>query len=691
MNSIPYLFSDLSSFSNIIKKDLDLLKRIVPDSRVIDLLLHKPSKIIDRSLTLNIKEKKNKELITVVATPIEYNMPLTNYGKKSPYKIKCITDNNIPIVISFFNSNSGYLRKLLPIGIKKIISGNIYTQSDKLYISHPDKILPISALSNKEFQKEVVYPLTTGLTNYKLCNIIHSTLNYIPDIPEWIPKRTIQKNNWSSFKTTIHKLHAVKKPEDILSNSDAISRLAYDEMLAYQLVVKRLHKTTSQKPGIIIKGNKKLQDIILSKVGFELTAGQKKVIEEIQDDQNLPSVMIRLLQGDVGSGKTIVALLCMVNAIEAGYQATLITPTEILATQHFKWIESVCKDSGINIALLTGKTKTKDKKILIEKLAEGKINLLIGTHALLQHTVQFNNLAIAVIDEQHKFGVEQREILVNKGNGTDILLISATPIPRTLTLTIYGEISCSILKDKPKHKQAIHTSVMQIHKVLAVIKRIKESGAKAYWVCPLIEDNANTTITSVEERFKSLQEHFHEEIAMLHGKMDAITKENIINNFHSGQIKILLATTVIEVGIDNKDATIIVIEGIERFGLAQLHQLRGRVGRGSQKSYCILLYNKLTTNSKKRMQIMKETEDGFLIAEEDLKIRREGDLIGKKQSGIPDFKFIDIWEHKNIIKSASEQANEIINIDPTLTLPTHDSLKILLEIFNYHHKDTLTN
>ena len=663
------IFNCLSSLPGISDKVIVNLKRLLPNTKIIDLLLHRPINLIERRKVDKLIEIRPGDIITI---PVQVIQHQPSQRKHSPYKvIGEAVDGQLTLV--FFHANKHYLSKLLPLNSKKIISGKM----EKLYtITHPDYI----ADSYADIRNiEPVYPLTRGITNRMLINFITKALNYLPDLPEWIEQETLDRNNWLSWKETIINLHNPKNRYDLVHHAE---RLAYDEFFAYQLQLQMTRYNKQQQKGQAMQGDGLLRKYLLDKLPFQLTTGQKQVISEILQDQSKSQKMIRLLQGDVGSGKTVVALFAILNVVECGMQAAFMAPTETLAIQHAEWIQSLVGDK-IRVELLTG--KSKDKKQISKELASATIKILIGTHALFQDKVTFNNLALVIVDEQHRFGVKQRAKLYNKGDNVDLLLMSATPIPRTLNLTLYGDIDCSILSEKPQNRLPVITSIIKkdnLEKVIDSVSNAINNEAKVYWVCPLIKESEKIDMMAAMERFDHLSSIFREKVGLAHGQMKQQERHDIILKFKSGEIKILVATTVIEVGLDITDANIMVIENAERFGLSQLHQLRGRVGRGNQQSYCILLYNNASKITYQRLKIIKESNNGFYIAEQDLKFRGGGEMVGYKQSGSPNFRFINLQEESTIpMTDILYKAQQIINCDPTLE--GKKELCSLLTMFNY--------
>ena len=665
------LFSNIISIKGIGPKYAKLIERLC-GKYIVDLIFHKPAAYIDRRNNPKICDLKNDTIATLIVK-IDSHTPAFN--KRMPYRITC-SDESGQISIVYFNMRGPYIKKILPIGSKRVISGKIETYKDSFQMTHPHHIADI-----KEFDKiksiECIYPLTAGLTSRSIQKAINSSLEITDELPEWIPESVLKSNNWISWSRSVKKLH---NPDKIYENhsSPHLERLVFDELLSHQLTI-RLIKNKINK----IKGNKLEQKGILTEklktlLDFKLTNDQIKSIDEISDDLNSENKMLRLLQGDVCSGKTIVALFSILQSIENNKRSVLMAPTELLAEQHFNTINIYANELGLTCSLITSSTR---------KNHNFDSDILIGTHALFQESVEFVDIGIVVIDEQHKFGVHQRILLSEKvGNECDILLMTATPIPRTLELASYGDMDISKIHEKPKNRKNIITKSVNINKVedlkLALRKKIK-NNEKIYWVCPLVDDSEKLALQSVNSRLSDLRNCFNEgEVDMVHGQMSQDQKNKIMANFSSGNTKILIATSVIEVGIDDPDATVMIIENAERYGLSQLHQLRGRVGRGKNQSSCILLfYGPLSETAKRRIKIMKETNDGFKIAEEDLDIRGSGEILGSRQSGIPEFKLSNLDIHKHLLEMAREEALNIVNTDPTLKTDRGKALKILLHLF----------
>lgn len=673
------LFSEINSLNGVGSKTEKLVSNLCGD-KIVDLIWHLPSSIVDRTYSPPLINARIGAICTIKVKVLEHIEPKT---KKQPYKIIC-TDGTDQLTLSFFRAYPETLRRNLPEGGERIVSGKLESFNGTLQMNHPDYVGPVSDL-DKIKGIEAVYPLTGGVTNKMLNKIIKQALAKIPKMPEWMDIPHQKSLNLPSFNEAILKAHNPQNENDLLSISPARTRLAYDELLANQLALAIVREKVKKQEGREIKGNGMLRKKVLELLPFELTDSQVKVLSEINADQASKFRMLRLLQGDVGSGKTIVALLTMLNAVECGTQAAIMAPTEILAKQHLETIQPLCEEIGIRAELLTGRTKGKARTKILQDLEDGQIDILIGTHALFVESVTFKDLACVVVDEQHRFGVHQRLALSNKGNRPDILVMTATPIPRTLVLTAYGDMEYSKIDQPPKGRKPVDTRVLPVSKMQEVISGLKrkiDEGCRAYWVCPLVEESEKVDLAAAVERFETLKKVFDEDVGLVHGKMKEKEKDAVMERFKSGELKVLVATTVIEVGVNVPEATIMVIEHAERFGLSQLHQLRGRIKRGFQASTCILLYAyPLSETSRQRLNTMRETEDGFLIAEKDLELRGGGEILGTRQSGFCEFKIADMEVHKNLLLTANKDAKLILELDPNLETPRGQALRILLYLF----------
>ncbi len=648
-----YLLSDLSSLKGVGTKTQNLLKK-KNINNLFDLLWKLPKSYTDRSLSSKIKDLKIGEIQTVTIIPQKYNFPRI---RKLPNRVLC-SDETGEIDCIFFNSYEGYIKKILPLGKEITVSGKIGHFRNKYQIANPKYISEDSSLIKQTHNK---YSLTEGISEKIYNKILNQIINNLPVFSEWHSKSILSKFKNISWNSSIKELH---KPQNIGNyKSNFYQRLAFDEIFSTFLVNSEIRKKIKRikKKNKIINVNK--QNSLIDKLDFSLTDDQQKSLNEINKDLSSPNKMFRLLQGDVGSGKTIVSLLAAINTINSGFQVAFMAPTEILARQHFNLAKKLFP-KNINIALISGKSEYKVKKQILQKLENNKIDIIFGTHAIFQKKVIFKKLGLIIIDEQHKFGVNQRKKLSDKGGSNcDVLLMTATPIPRTLTMTIYGDMDISIIREKPKNRKPIKTYSkleVKIEDVLKFIRKEINLGNQIFWVCPLIEESKKLDHSSAVKKYEYLESKFPNQVSLLHGKTDVDEKNEILNNFLNNKFKILVSTTIIEVGIDFPNANTIIIENANKFGLSQLHQLRGRVGRGDKDSTCILMFkSNLSENAKKRIKILKDTNDGFLISEEDMKLRGFGDILGFKQSGVKNFKLADPIQNSDLFLLAEKEMRRI--------------------------------
>ena len=652
-------------------------------ARVVDLMLHAPSGLIDRSFRPTLSQLPEHGIITLEVEIGKHHRP-PRHNKRVPYKVDCFDDTG-SLSLVFFHAHAEYLLKTLPPGETRFISGRIEWFNGLPQISHPDHIL-----TAEDFAKmpsiEPVYPLTAGVSPKILAKAIKASLGALPELDEWQDGAWLGQRHWPDFNTAVDTLHHPGSAPDLEPDAPARARLAYDELLANQLALALVRRRMKRASGRALRGDGEMSEKILTNLPYSLTATQRQSIEEIHTDMAKPERMMRLLQGDVGSGKTIVALLALARAVEAGCQGALMVPTDLLARQHFTNLEPLARQAGIRLELLTGREKGKAREAVLGRLASGETGILVGTHALFQQGVEFGDLALVVIDEQHRFGVHQRLALQAKaGDATDLLVMTATPIPRTLSLTLYGDMDVSRLTEKPAGRQPIDTLVLPLQRLGEVVDGIERaiaSGQRAYWVCPLVEDSELVDLAAAEDRFAALDTRLAGQVGLVHGRMKGSEKDAVMQRFKDGAISVLVSTTVIEVGMDVPEATIMIIENAERFGLAQLHQLRGRVGRGAGKSRCLLLYQEpLGETAHGRLKIMRETEDGFVIAEEDLRLRGSGELLGTRQSGVPTFRLANLIEHGDLLAAARDDVELILARDELLTTPRGEALRTLLYLF----------
>lgn len=658
------LFQPFNAFIKLSDRVEKVIKKLMGD-RFIDVALYTPYRMEKRVFYKRLNDIQEGDLSTLILTVQQHEFPT---HRRQPVKI-VLSDGFEHLYVQYFQGHRAYLKTKYPIGKKVLISGKIEKKSLFYTLSHPD-FVGDEKDQKKWIGEQPIYSLTAGMNQNFIQRFVGQIVDKITMPDQWIAPNILAKLALSPICLSIQKMHQ-KEAFLPLSKNPYKKRLCFDEFLAHQLALilsSRKGQIVQQKQEEIIQTqevSKLIQDF-LNVLPFQLTAGQNKIIHDILSDMEKPYPMIRLLQGDVGSGKTMVAFITALQQIEKGYQVSLLSPTEILANQHYQNIQGLFGHK-IRIELLTGQQTAKQKKQIYDRLKNHEIDLLIGTHALIQEKVNFHKLGYCIVDEQHRFGVKQRMLLQQKGSNVHLLSMTATPIPRTLTLAQYGDMDISLLTEKPKGRKPIVTTLLSHQKIDDLLNRLQEKLAtdvQIYWVCPLIEDSENLSLMAVEKRYEELCDFFGEDkIALLHGKMKPSEKEHVMNMFKKGDKKILIATTVIEVGVDVPNASIMIIENAERFGLAQLHQLRGRVGRGSKESYCILIYGRqLTETGKKRLETMRQTDDGFYIAEMDLKLRGQGSITGTQQSGMPSFKFSDFEkstpEEQDIYSALLEEANQ---------------------------------
>jgi ATP-dependent DNA helicase RecG len=686
------LFAPVTSLPGVGPRLGTLFDRLVgtetdagPRAKVVDLLWHRPSGLIDRRFTPKVADAPEGVIATLTVHVDTHHKPR---NPRQPYRIDC-HDETGDIQLVFFHVKGDYLEKQLPIGEQRVISGRIERFRDQTQMTHPDYIVRPDELASLA-AIEPTYPLTTGLTPRVMAKAVRAAVDRSPALAEWLDPALLAREAWPSWHAALQTLHSPASVDDLTTTTPARCRLAYDELLANQLALALVRAHQRRLPGRRIAGNGALRAKAKAALPFDLTGSQRQALADIDADMGAESRMLRLLQGDVGSGKTLVALMAMLTAVEAGFQAALMAPTEILARQHHKTIAPLAEAAGVTLALVTGREKGRARDAVLAGLADGTTPLVVGTHALFQDDIEFHNLGFAVIDEQHRFGVHQRLGLAAKGTegriGIDTLAMTATPIPRTLMLCAYGDMDVSRLTEKPPGRQPIDTRVMPVSRfdeVVAGVKRQIDRGAQVFWVCPLVEESEDSDLAAATERQADLAARFGAEIVgLVHGRQKGAEKDATMARFASGALSVLVATTVIEVGVDVPNATIMIIEHAERFGLAQLHQLRGRIGRGDKPSTCVLLYtDPLGETAKARLSIMRETEDGFRIAEEDLRLRGAGELLGTRQSGLPEFRLADLAVHGELLQTARDDARLLLERDPDLVSERGRNLRTLLYLF----------
>jgi len=647
---------------------------------IVDLLWLFPTGLIDRRYAPKIEKAEPGRIATLNLRVDTHEPPPI---RRLPYRIRC-SDETGEISLVFFHGKADYLRRTLPEGESRVVSGRVEEFRESLQIVHPDLIAKPEETGEMQ-EVEPVYPLTAGLTRKPLAKAVAGALSMVPDLSEWLDASLCKREGWKSWREALLTVHQPKMEGALSPSTSERSRLAYDELLANQLALGLLRLHLRRSNGRVIKGDGSIRERVTANLPFELTGSQSAALAEIDADMASNQRMLRLLQGDVGSGKTIVALLAMLSAVENGAQAALMAPTEILARQHFTTIKALLDNTDVALTLLTSREKGAERQRILGALEAGKVAIVVGTHALFQEEVTFRDLAFAVIDEQHRFGVHQRLMLASKGRGVDTLVMTATPIPRTLTLTVYGDMEVSRLSEKPAGRRPVDTRLIPIERlneVTAAVGRAIDEGRKVYWVCPLVEESEALDVAAAEERFAALKAIFGTHVGLLHGRMKGKEKDVAMAAFLEGRLRLLVATTVVEVGLDVPEATIMVIEHAQRFGLAQLHQLRGRIGRGRERSTCLFLFaSPLSGPAKARLKILRETDDGFRIAEEDLRLRGSGQVLGTRQSGLPLFRIADPAIHENLMKIAYDDVRLFLERDPELQTPRGQALRVLLYLF----------
>jgi ATP-dependent DNA helicase RecG len=679
------LFAPVTSLSGVGPKQDKLFRYLLgrdETPRLVDLLLHLPATVIDRRARPKIRDAAQGAVVTLEVT-VDRHRPPPPRNARAPFLVYA-SDDTGDVVLTFFRAKPGYVEKLLPVGAKRYVSGTLQMYDGIPQIVHPDRVVDEAGFA-KLSGIDPVYPLTEGLALGSLRRAMAQALQKMPDLPEWISPEVVRRCQFPPVAEALNRVHVPVELTDILPDGPFWSRLAFDELLAGQLALALVRAQLRRPAGDRHAGDGHLRKQIIDALPYALTSSQQQAAAAISEDLRQPVRMLRLLQGDVGSGKTVVALLAAAAVTEVGKQAALMAPTEILARQHIKTITPLAERAGLRVAILTGREKGKERRDILARLEAGEIDFLIGTHALIQDDVAFRSLALAVVDEQHRFGVRERLALTAKGEAVDVLVLSATPIPRTLVLTYFGDMDVSELREKPAGRQPIDTRAVassRINEVMEAVGRALNKGKLVYWIVPLVEESETVNLTDAEARFESLRERFGDKVGLVHGKMRGPDKDRAMAQFASGETGLLVATTVVEVGVDVPAATIMVIENAERFGLAQLHQLRGRIGRGAEASTCLLLYKEpLNEMSTARLKVIRETTDGFRIAEEDLKLRGEGDVLGVRQSGLPGYRIARSDVHGQLITQARDEALRIMKDNPKLKGERGEALRVLLYLF----------
>ncbi len=672
------LFGELTSLAGVGPKGAKLFVKMGIEKPA-DLLMTLPSGVVDRRPRPSVVGAQLPGVVTV-EVDIGEHYPAARKGR--PYRID-VRDAATDFHLVFFHPRADWLRDTFPTGQRRIVSGRVELFDGIAQMAHPDYVLrPGPEVNLPEF--EPVYPLTQGLTNRAFGKAARAALDLAPDLPEWIEPSVLRQRGWLGWRAALEAAHAPEGEGDLAPATPARARLAYDEFLAHQLTLALARAHMKRTKGYETRGDGRLRAAVLAKLPYRPTGAQERAVAEITGDMAAPIRMNRLLQGDVGSGKTLVAFLAMLSAVESGGQAAIMAPTELLARQHLAGLAPLAATAGVRVELLTGRDKGGERAAKLTALGEGRIDILVGTHALFQPDVAFHDLRLAVVDEQHRFGVRQRMDLGAKGRAADILVMTATPIPRSLALAQYGDMDVSVLDEKPPGRRPVTTALVSAGRIDEVIDHLRAalaSGRQAYWVCPLVEESDTAEMTAAEERFRALELALGEGVGLVHGQMPPARKDAAMADFIAGRTRLLVATTVIEVGVDVPNASIMVIEGAQHFGLAQLHQLRGRVGRGGTASNCILLYDPpLGEAATARLKILRESEDGFAIAEEDLRLRGAGDLIGTAQSGLPKFRIADIESQPGLMRQARDDARMLLSADPGLQSPRGAAARVLLHL-----------
>jgi ATP-dependent DNA helicase RecG len=679
------LFAPVTSLAGVGPRQDKLFRYLLDRDatpRLVDLLLHLPASVIDRRARPKIRDAVPGHVVTLEVT-VDRHRPAPPGRSRAPHLVYA-SDETGDVVLTYFRAQPGYIEKLLPVGEKRYVSGTAQMFDGTLQIVHPDRVVDEAGFA-KLSGIDPVYPLTEGLALGSMRRAIAQALQKLPALPEWISPEVMRRCHFPPIAAALNRVHVPLELTDILPDGPFWSRLAFDELLAGQLALALVRAKLRRPAGDRNAGDGHLRSKIIDALPYALTVSQQQAAAAITDDLRQPVRMLRLLQGDVGSGKTVVALLAAAAVTEVGRQAALMAPTEILARQHVKTITPLAERAGLRVAILTGREKGKERRDILVRLEAGEIDFLVGTHALIQDDVVFKALALAVVDEQHRFGVRERLALTAKGEAVDVLVLSATPIPRTLVLTYFGDMDVSELREKPAGRQPIDTRAVpmsRLNEVIEGIGRALSAGKLVYWICPLVEESETVRLTDAEQRFDSLKARFGDKVGLVHGKMRGTEKDRVMAQFAAREIGLLVATTVVEVGVDVPAATIMVIENAERFGLAQLHQLRGRIGRGSEASTCLLLYKEpLGEMSAARLKVIRETTDGFHIAEQDLKLRGEGDLLGTRQSGLPGYRIARSDVHAQLITQARDEALSVLKDNPKLTGERGEALRCLLYLY----------
>lgn len=659
----------------------ELIAKVAGGRLVRDLVLLPPNSAIDRRLCVPIADANDGDIVTIEA---EVDGHMAAY-KGLPHRIR-LRDQTGFLTVAYFRGAEEMLKRMWPVGQTRLVSGKVTFHDGMRQMLHPDHVVDPDK-GEAPPAVEPVYPLTQGLAGRTLARAILGALDSVPETPEWLEATTVKAHDWPDFRTALEHMHRPAAPEDILPEGPFRTRLAYDELFARQCALRLRRARRRKEPGRAVLGDESRTTALLRSLPYALTGAQARAVAEIFADMGEAAPMLRLLQGDVGSGKTLVAALSMARAAEAGLQSAMMAPTDLLARQHGATLAPMLEAAGVPMVVLTGRDKGKERKTILERLAAGDAAVVVGTHALFQQEVFFHDLGLIVIDEQHRFGVSDRMRMVSKGYAPHVLVMSATPIPRTLALSIHGDMDLSVLDEKPPGRQPIKTATMPMSRMDDVIEAIGEAakrGERAYWVCPLIEESEAIDLAAVEDRHRELKARFGDSVEVVHGRLTPTQREAAMERFRSGQSFLLVATTVIEVGVNVPEATIMVIEHAERFGLAQLHQLRGRVGRGDKQGACVLLWKPpLGEGAKERLDAIRRNDDGFAIAEIDFRMRGAGDMLGTQQSGLPPFRLVSPEVHANMLGAADKEARLAIQRDADLTSPRGEAIRLVLALFGH--------
>jgi ATP-dependent DNA helicase RecG len=657
-----------------------LISKVAGGPLTRDLVLLAPSGAVDRRKRVTIAEAPEGEIVTLEA---EVDSHLASFSPRLPYRVRLRDETGFLFVV-YFRPQKEMLERLWPVGQRRLFSGKVETYNGERQMTHPDHVVDLEKADTFP-TVEPVYPLTAGLPGRTMARAVKAAVALVPDLPEWLDPGMPQRHGWESFADSLRRLHTPEEPGDILASGPYRTRLAYDELFARQAALRLRRAKRRGLPGRAVIGTGEKAKALLASLPFALTGAQTRAVTAIAEDMAKPSPMHRLLQGDVGSGKTLVAALAMTASAEAGVQSALMAPTDILARQHGATLQPLLEAAGLTTAVLSGRDKAKERKRILAGLAAGTIDVVIGTHALFQSEVAFKDLGLIVIDEQHRFGVSDRARLVEKGLFPHVLVMSATPIPRTLALAVHGDMDLSILDEKPPGRKPVRTVALPLSRLMEVYDAIDRAIAKderAYWVCPLIEESEAVDLAAVEDRLEALRQRFGGLVEVVHGRISAGVREAAMDRFKRGDARILVATTVIEVGVNVPEATIMVIEHAERFGLAQLHQLRGRIGRGDKPGACLLLWKPpLGETAKTRLDALRRSDDGFAIAEIDYTMRGAGDVLGVRQSGLPPFRMVDPEVHAKLLGQADQEARLLVDRDPGLRSPRGQAAALAMVIF----------